>query len=605
MYRTGRWTQASLLAAAAAFGAGGAQAGGFEQRYLWTWDHRMDWAGKTPGRTEMGGGATYQKTAEEYVEDYSRLVDFMHDYTTFKAIIIWGFLRDSHGGVEAAKQVCDYAKARGIRVIPGVGTSGYEGYYFEGNHRYNVSTWLREHPELRAVREDGTPHNALCPSKPENVAWLNEGCRWMFDTFDIGGLNFEVGDFFVCHCDDCKRARAALPGDAPDHFKDMAISTAPVATLAHEIAPDAWLTYATYTGFTPEMAKAPPSWVNLVPASIACQWTLTGMVSDAAWPPGLRPPTPRNTGYLHWGNKSTHSVNGFYVEHIRDVCRRAHEAGFVGLATYGEDPASIFTMRLFYDAWSYFLEHPEETLEQYADDDLAEWFDSTRDAREFLGIARRLETAGVTRAALPGAIEQAEAARAATNVPKAVATWDEFIAFLRERLKEFESAERTLAEPGEVEEAMRHGFRISQEASTTLVLREPDVKTLELLVRVDYSMENGLLPVMRLTLNDVALGPAQAIDRPARIRTPYHEGYDALPAFDEGSRAWRVKYDTDFEVDPLGGRKYDTADYSPLFRFSVADLWRDGVNVLRIENLERRFRPSTHGVLVIGKVELK
>ncbi|MGC9317744.1 MAG: hypothetical protein ACP5KN_06900, partial [Armatimonadota bacterium] len=271
-------TLASVLVACG--GAMPAVSEGLQQRYLWTWDHRMEWAGETPGRRTMGGGGRYHKTAEEYVQDYHRLIDYMHRETSFNAIIIWGFLRDSHGGVEAARQVCDYANERGIRIIPGVGTSGYQGYYYEGEHRYNVTTWLREHPELRALGEDGSPRNALCPSKPQNVQWLKDGYRWLSETFDIGGVNFEIGDFFVCHCEDCKRARAAIPGDAPDHYKDMAISIGPVARLAHELTPEAWLSYATYTGFTPEMAQDPPAWVELIPEQIICQWTLTGMGSD-------------------------------------------------------------------------------------------------------------------------------------------------------------------------------------------------------------------------------------------------------------------------------------------------------------------------------------
>ena len=51
--------------------------------------------------------------------------------------------------------------------------------------------------------------------------------------------------------------------------------------------------------------------------------------------------------------------------------------------------------------------------------------------------------------------------------------------------------------------------------------------------------------------------------------------------------------------------KFLTLDYSPIFRFDIGGLWRDGDNRLRIENLEQRFRPSEDGVLVVGKVELK
>lgn len=601
MTRPPRMTLLCLVAVCAATTFVAAE--GFEQRYLWTWDHRMDWSGRTPGGEVMGGG-TYTKSADEFVDDYRRLIDYVHEHTSFNAIIIWGFLRDAHGGVEAARQVCDYANARGIRIIPGVGTSGYHGYYFEGDHRYNTTTWLREHPELRAIRADGTPHNALCPSKPANVQWLKDGCRWLLETFDIGGINFEIGDFFVCHCDDCKRARAAIPGAAEDYYKDMAISIAPVAELAHQIAPDAWLSYATYTGFTPAMAAQPPAWVNLIPEQIICQWTLTGMVSDEAWPDGLRPPTARNIGYLHWGNKSTHSVHRFFTARIQDVCRRAADAGFLGLVTYGEDPASIMTMRLFYAAWSFFLDHPYATLDDFAAGPLSDWFNSTPDARRFLRLVLDLEERGVTRATLSAALEAARAAHSATSQARARDTWAEFVAYLQGRLAEIEAADRVIEAPHEVAAAMTEGFRVPQETSTTLVLPRGEHTTLELLVRVDYSMENGLLPVLRLHFNGELLGPERALGRPMLIRTPYHDGYASLAAFDEEVGAWRVKCDTDFEVNEPSGRKYDTLDYSPTFRFDLTGLWRDGRNELRIENLESRFRPSQKGVLVVGRVAL-
>lgn len=582
--------------------ATGAGAQGLQQRYLWTWDHRMDWAGVTPGGTVMGGGR-YTKPAEEFVADYRRLIDFVHERSSFNAIIIWGFLRDEHGGVEAAQQICRYARERGVRIIPGVGTSGYEGYYFGGEHRCNIATWLRAHPELRAVRADGSPHVALCPSKPENVQWLQDGCRWLFETFDIGGVNLEIGDFFVCHCADCRAARAAIPGDAPDHYKDMAISIAPVAAVAHEIAPDAWISYATYTGFTPQMATAPPGWVDLIPPQTICQWTLGGMVGGNAWPEGLRPPTARNVGFLPWGNKSTNSVHEFYTERIRDVCRRAADAGFLGLVTYGEDPDTIFSMKLFYEAWSYFLEHPRARLDEFASERLAEWFRSEAAAREFLRLARRLEDEGLRRQVLAEVIAAASGARdRATG--EAQQTWAQFVDFLTARLREIERADRIISDPSAVAAALREGFRVPQDSTTTIVLPQGPWAALEILVRVQYPLENGLLPVMRLSVNDEPLGPERAPDRPPLIRTPYHEAYQSLPAYDQNLHAWRVKYDNDFELSTPGGGKYDTLDYSPSFRFDLTGLWREGENRLRIENLESRFRPGERGVLVVGRIVL-
>jgi len=577
--------------------------GVLSQRVLWTWDNRMDWGGAGPAVNVMGGGR-YTKAPEAFLHDYKALVDYLHDHTSLNAVIIWGFLRDEHGGIKASQELCEYANARGIRIIPGVGTSGYEGYVYSGNHKYNITTWLREHPELRALGEDGKPLNALCPTQPENIKWLDEGCRWLFSTFKIGGINFEIGDFFVCHCDRCKAARATIPGDAPDYYKAMALSTAPVAKTALALAPDAWLSYATYTGFTPQMQQTPPSWVTLIPDHMLCQWTLTGM-EDARWPAGLRPPTPRNLGYLHWGNKSTHTVHHFYLDRIRSICQRAAEADFEGLVTYGEDPESLFNMRLFYAAWSAFLEHPDWQVEDFTRERLAQWFGTAAEARKLTPLVLDLERQGLTRQSLTTNLAAATAAEAAAPGAKAKRTWGDFRAFLQARLAEIEADDRVVTDPAQVAALMRDGFTVKQETRTTLVLPRRAEGTLELTVRVNHSMENGLLPVLRLSLNGTRLDPTRALDRPVNIATPGHEAYQSLPAFEPAPGAWRVKYDNDWTMGAGAGDRYQTPDYSPLFRFHVADLWRDGENRLEIENLEQRFRPSDKGVLLVKELALR
>ena len=139
-----------------------------------------------------------------------------------------------------------------------MGTSGYAGYFYEGKHPFNVDTWLAEHPELRAIDKNGKPRGALCPSNKANQDWLDRGAEWLFKTFQIGGVNLEMGDFFVCYCDDCKRARADIPSDEPDYYKDMAISHMVTLSTMRRLAPKAWLSYATYTGYTAEMTETPP-----------------------------------------------------------------------------------------------------------------------------------------------------------------------------------------------------------------------------------------------------------------------------------------------------------------------------------------------------------
>ena len=51
-------------------------------------------------------------------------------------------------------------------------------------------------------------HMAANASAPETMAWMEEGVAWLAETFDIGGINIEAGDYGVCGCDRCVARRA-------------------------------------------------------------------------------------------------------------------------------------------------------------------------------------------------------------------------------------------------------------------------------------------------------------------------------------------------------------------------------------------------------------
>ena len=107
----------------------------FDYRVFWTWDNRITW-GEENSRICW---------AEVFVDDYKRLIDFCAQ-SRINAIIIWGFLRDEHGGVDAAQELCNYAKSRGVRLLPGVGTSRYGGFYFRESSFCSIK-WLEQHPD--------------------------------------------------------------------------------------------------------------------------------------------------------------------------------------------------------------------------------------------------------------------------------------------------------------------------------------------------------------------------------------------------------------------------------------------------------------------------
>ncbi len=371
------------------------EAPAFKYRWLWTWDWRMEWGGTEAGGITMGEG-DYKKRPESFAKDYKACLDFMSE-NGLNGLIIWGFLRDAHGGIEASREICRYAAERGVRILPGIGTSGYRGYYFEGDHEYNAPTWVRRHPELesRVLYEGKFVPGCPCPSKPENKKWLADGARWLFENFEIGGVNLEMGDFFVCPCPDCRKARAAIPSDEPDYYKDMAICLKELVPVMRTAAPDAWISYATYTGFNREMMVRPPRFIGLIPEDAICQWTVTGMMGDkdipdpmrtlAGWPADLKPMAKHNIGYLHWANKSTATENDFFVRRFQAAAANSARSGLEGLAFYGELDAGAPNMLLNYLAFREFCFHPAMTVDEFTAKRLAPLY-GDRDAADLWKI---------------------------------------------------------------------------------------------------------------------------------------------------------------------------------------------------------------------------
>jgi len=130
----------------------------------------------------MGGGQGIpSKGKENFLHDYQKAIDFMAEHG-FNGIIVWGFLRDSHGGVEAARQLCDYGREKNVRIILGVGINSYGGFYYQGDHESNLNRWFAEHPDLRAIDAKGRPLEKVvaCPSKRETQDWHRQGMEWFW-----------------------------------------------------------------------------------------------------------------------------------------------------------------------------------------------------------------------------------------------------------------------------------------------------------------------------------------------------------------------------------------------------------------------------------------
>lgn len=193
-------------------------------RTFWTWDHSTNWELSQIGHQETGVFNPYGKPPLGFLADYKRMVDFC-SASQIAAIVVYGFLRDAHGGVAAAQELCQYATERGVRILPGIAIGAYGGVYWEGKHQYNLTTWLRQNPSYASDmdRDIGFqiqdlsfplsfPHSdytlSACPSEPANMAWMEDAVSWLVETFDIGGINIESGDYGVCACSRCNIRRS-------------------------------------------------------------------------------------------------------------------------------------------------------------------------------------------------------------------------------------------------------------------------------------------------------------------------------------------------------------------------------------------------------------
>ena len=395
-------------------------------RLLWNWDSRTNWR----STVEQMHAVHYQRynLIEEgevaFLAHFKRAIDYFSDHK-LNGLIVWGFIRDDHGGLEAARELCRYGRRNNVRLLPGVCTeAAYGGFAYSKDSKFNLDHWTDQHPELRYKNSEGKYIAGICPSKPENQAWLRQGTRWFFEQLpDVGGMNLENGDWFFCWTEDCIEAKSK-PENDPNFFWDQLASYKPVIETAREVRPDAWMIFASYTGFSEAaiegaMAGAvktkralglateivyPPRMLKQLPPSGVCQWTLTGMAGPHAWPDDLTLPPgniPEHIGYIHqsgavsglsdpakWWGTAPGSGYEEVCDIVRFVCSRIASTGMSGIAMYGERGAISPANDLNYLALEYFGWHPERTWEQFLKDRLSICYGGSERARQFLTMLR-------------------------------------------------------------------------------------------------------------------------------------------------------------------------------------------------------------------------
>lgn len=352
---------------------------GFTYRTFYTWDHSTNWDLTQPGARVGGCSDPYSKPPEAFIEDYTRLIDYMSELG-LNHLIIWGALRDSHGGVDALRKLIEYGRGNGVRVAPGVGLNCYGGVYYEGEHEFSLIYLLQKQPELSALDETGKPIGKLitCPRNEKMKAWTLRSIRWLMEELNPDAIHFETGDYGVCRC---KLCRPAGSREVRASNEDLAEVLPPVVAQVRSYRDDCWLSYNHYTGYTRDMMENKPAFATRIPDDVICKWGVSWMLAPELAPspnslwgktepmdPDIKPPTVTNMAHVHFGtgwwgcsSRGTLEITRFFrsIPLIKKV-------GFQGICTHGEESALSPPAELNYHVYAALAENPEASPEDIA-----------------------------------------------------------------------------------------------------------------------------------------------------------------------------------------------------------------------------------------------
>lgn len=319
----------------------------------WTWDLRMRWA------------HGFCRSPESFLENYRRCVDAAGRYGV-DGIVVWGFLRDRHGGIETARAIVEYARDRGVAILPGFGVDDYGAAYCEGDSPYALNTYLRAHPEAQSRRADGSVHSnkwpppfgnellCACPSNEAILDFYGAALAWLVSTFALQGFQIEQGDSGVCHCDTCRQKQRVilnLSGMAARTSLDAAARRIPhIVNKALPQRRNMTIITETYCGLTQRELDAIRPFLAQYPEDFVISWQCYDW-GNFRWDDGVRNPARHGCAALRTNNDASHGE----WDDSRNIARAVALAKASGLDMtyiYGEYPDEWPKTRRNYEAWA-------------------------------------------------------------------------------------------------------------------------------------------------------------------------------------------------------------------------------------------------------------
>ena len=442
-----RLTQAGSAEPPASAGASADETNGapIRTRMFWTWDHSTEWALNRPGAHTHGSCNEYGRSTDSFVRDYTALLTWC-GRNGINAVVVWGLLRDCHGGLESAKRLCDVAARENVRLLCGVGLNAYGGVYYEGDSPHNLERHLERHPELSAVDADGRPLSftidldgkktpitttgqpgprgfyQACPSRRENQDFLAESLAWLFANLPLGGVQIETGDTGICQCQRCRDRRQHSSADFSWlSWEDMGLMY-PLATGAvRAVAPDAWIVCETYShpqpydgpDKPPRFGDAMPAWAAAelarFPPGVFVQWVADYFMKNgavtAAWTAAGRVPDTdhRHVMRSHLATSWFGNRGELAVDWLANLVQRSIASGCEGISLFGEVSPFHAGAELNYLALSDYggPQNPGADLDSFLRRVAAPLLGGTDQARDFLRYARLVGDRPRIPAALP------------------------------------------------------------------------------------------------------------------------------------------------------------------------------------------------------------
>ena len=390
-----------------------------KNRFFWTWDHSTNWCVNTPGEQNCGVGNEYMKNPELFELDYKRAIDWCAEHK-MTAIGIVGMLRERHGGVEAARRVCAYAREKGVLVYIIAGLFAYGGIYYEGEHKYSLDRFFEKNPDTIALNEDGSyvrkdfvgrggskKQYQGCASNEKLHEYVLESLDWLFREIpELGGIQMESSDTGVCSCPACKARRGEVNPDEPISLADMAAIYPDAAKTIRAVNPDALVICETYhhfldpacSLFASKTPSADLSKLLSMPKDTYWQWKCDKRIRTNTWPAGapmienmknFRHIMRSHTGTQWWGGRNTPGI-----ELIRRQCQLSYDSGLDAVSMFGETSPYHTNAEFNYLALEYFADNPHNSVADFAEDVMASRLGGVQNAKkwgEYSGLYRETD----------------------------------------------------------------------------------------------------------------------------------------------------------------------------------------------------------------------